>query len=350
MPRVLSETPRPSPQHHPIPRFGAGRPPVVRREPVFARSAATLSSRRPAGRRSRWVAIWWAASLLLHAVLLAVLLIEAGRERSLNDLAPAPSFEVVFEGGRPERAEAEPPPGLEVPPAPPVSATSETAASPPTPSVPVPPTPAVPVPPRPPDKPVAARQAAPQPLPAQPIPAQPTQPQPTQPRPTPAQATPRQAPVQAFPPGAVFLPGGVQLGRPAPPAAPAGRRQAQGLDLTVDPRLAEGAASADPLVRVTGAQVGADWRAAFRRWLDQNIRYPQRAIALQESGSVKVRVLVAADGTVRDVRLIGPSGSPSLNYGTTFPFSGAQLPAFPPPVDPNGVTIELTVNYILRQR
>jgi outer membrane biosynthesis protein TonB len=85
------------------------------------------------------------------------------------------------------------------------------------------------------------------------------------------------------------------LGRPQP-NPPGGRPQARGLDLTVDPRLAEGRSSADPQLRVTGAQVGADWRAAFRAWLDQNIRYPRRAIELQESGSVRVRVIADPDG------------------------------------------------------
>jgi TonB family protein len=104
------------------------------------------------------------------------------------------------------------------------------------------------------------------------------------------------------------------------------------------------------MVRVSGAQVGADWRAAFRRWLDDNIHYPRRAVELREQGSVRVLVRAAPDGTVRDVRLVGPSASPSLNFGTTFPFEGARLPAFPPPVDPDGATIELTVNYILIRR
>jgi TonB family protein len=113
--------------------------------------------------------------------------------------------------------------------------------------------------------------------------------------------------------------------------------------------MIEGRATADPTVRVSGAQVGADWRAAFRRWLDQNLRYPQRAILLRESGPVRVRITAAPDGTVREVRLVGPSLSPSLNIGTTLPFSGATLPAFPPPAEPT-VTIDLTVNYILIQR
>lgn len=80
------------------------------------------------------------------------------------------------------------------------------------------------------------------------------------------------------------------------------------------------------------------------------MRYPTRAIELNEQGTVRVQVMVAPDGRVRSARVIFPSGSPSLNLGTVMPFSGAQLPAFPPPVDPNGVTIDLTVNYRLIQR
>ena len=177
-----------------------------------------------------------------------------------------------------------------------------------------------------------------------PAPPPPPAPQRAMPRPEPAQ---RQRPAQPNLPG-IWAPGGVQLGRPATP--PAGRPQARGTDTTVDPRFLEGRPRADPSVRVTGAQVGADWRSAFRRWLDQNVSYPQRAIALGEDGTVRVVVTAAPDGTVRSVRLAGPSTSPSLNFGTTFPFQGARLPAFPPGADPNGVTIELTVNYILTRR
>ena len=80
------------------------------------------------------------------------------------------------------------------------------------------------------------------------------------------------------------------------------------------------------------------------------MHYPRRAIELRESGTVQVRVVASADGKVQSVRLTAPSVSPSLNIGTTFPFMDAQLPPFPPPSDPNGVTIDLTVNYYLIRR
>jgi TonB family protein len=312
--------------------------------------------------------------VLLHAALLAALLL-AGRMRpNTPEWLPAPAFDVVYEGGQPERPEAEPPPGEVAPPAMP-----EAPAA-----APAPPAPVAEIPPQPPPSAEAPPEtAAPEQAPPPPVAESPPPPEPppsaeAPPAPAAAAQTPPPAdlpplpdladilpparelrlrvpqaprppppPAPDFSAGTVFLPAAPQLARPAPPP---GRPQGRGLDLTVDPRLAEGRAAADPNVRVTGAAIGADWRAAFRAWLDQNIRYPRRAAELGESGTVRVRVRTAPDGTVTDVRLVGPSGSPSLNLATTAPFAGARLPPFPPPVDPEGATVELTVHYILRGR
>ncbi|MFL1462943.1 energy transducer TonB, partial [Roseococcus sp. DSY-14] len=247
-----------------------------------------------------------------------------------------------------------PPPA---PPAPPVVQ----APAPPVPEVPAPPTPAPPV-----------QQALP--LPPPPIPPPPLPPRPEPPPPMLAERLPgtvdllpetplelprrfelplppaapppppaRQAARPVMPPAT--LPEGFQLGGRAAP--PPGRPAARGLDTTVDPRFLEGRLAADPMARVTGANVGVDWRAAFRRWLDQNMRYPLDAAARGEDGRVRVLITANPDGTVRGVRMLMPSSSPSLNSGTTRPFGGARLPAFPPGADPNGVTIELTVDYVL---
>jgi TonB family protein len=341
-------------------------------------------SARTRRRRPGALRLWLLGSLLLHLALVVALLLDPNWFRRAPRELPAPSVEVVFEGGQPERAEAEPPPGLQAPPSPPPPLSAPPAPPPAPPPVVAAPAPPVapaapPVPPRPPVSapapPAALPPPPPVPLPSvadilpppPPLrlrervevppapPAAPPQPQ-VQPqaqqqaqaepqRPAPPQ--PRPAP--ALPPGALFLPDGVPLGRPTP-SPQAGRPAARGLDLNVDPRLAEGRAARDPTVNVTGAQVGADWRAAFRRWLDENLSYPRRAIELGEQGTVRVRVVAEPDGRVRSVRLIGPSVSPSLNTGTVLPFGGARLPPFPPPADPNGVTIDLTVRYILIQR
>ena len=375
-------------------RLGARRRSGARREPL-------PPAWRPTAARPRWqiappartpisFPILFLGSLLAH-VLLALALYFWPDPRKPQDALPPPSFDIVFEGGQPQQSEAEPAEGTPAEPQPPEP--PSTADVPPPPDAPQ--QPGLPPPP-PPQQALPQPPAAPPPSPpAPPVPAPPVQqalplpppelppmepapmppmagtvelfaPQtdirlpdrlseslpPPPPPPPPAPPLPQQRPTppaqQAQPPRpnlpGIWAPGGLQLGRPQTP--PAGRPQARGLDLRVDPRMMEGRATRDPSVRVTGSNVGADWRAAFRRWLDQNVHYPQQAIMRGEDGTVRVRITAAADGTVRNVQLVGPSTSPSLNFGTTYPFNGARLPTFPPGSDPT-VTIELTVNYVL---
>ncbi|MBS7809859.1 TonB family protein [Roseococcus pinisoli] len=376
-------------------RFGARRHAALRLEPL-------PPAWRPQAARPRWRAdpprrtpigfhVWLLGSLLAHVLLAVALYVWPDPRKPQDQLAP-PTFDIVFEGGQPQQPEEEPAEGVPTEPQPPEP--PSTAEAPPPPDAP--PQPGLPPPP-PPQQELPRPPSPPPPSPVPPIPAPPVQqamplppievpppeappveptpmprmagtvelfapttelrlpdrlseslpPPPPPPPPAPPQ---RQTPPaqQAQPPRpnlpGIWAPGGVQLGRP--PTPPAGRQQARGLDLRVDPRMTEGRPSRDPSVRVSGAQVGADWRAAFRRWLDQNIHYSQQAIIRGEDGQVRVRITAAADGTVRNVQLVGPSTSPSLNFGTTYPFNGARLPAFPPGSDPN-VTIDLTVNYVL---
>ncbi|WP_421990706.1 energy transducer TonB [Roseococcus sp.] len=361
---------------------------------------------RPATTRPRWRSspperrrLGFQAAILgsvLAHLLLGLALYFWPDPRKPQETLPPPTFDIVFEGGQPQQSEAEPTegePSEPQPPEPPSMAEEPPPPeAPPQPGLPPPPPPAqqtLPQPPAPPPpSPVPAppmpmppvQQALPLPPPPVPPPTPPVQqaepaprmegtidlfapptalrlpdrlseslpPPPPPPPPAPPQTQQRPPSQQAQPPRpnlpGIWAPGGVQLGQP--PTPPAGRRQARGLDLTVDPRLTEGRPSRDPSVRVSGANVGADWRAAFRRWLDQNIHYSQQAIMRGEDGQVRVRIMAAPDGTVRGVQLTGPSTSPSLNFGTTYPFNGARLPAFPPGSDPN-VTIDLTVNYVL---
>lgn len=326
-----------------MPRFSPSPSAAGRRDPLplAIGQGGSVGRLVPAGpRRGRWILAWLLASLLLHG-LLALRFTTGPRE--VRDLPP-PAIEVVFEGGQPLMPLDEPPPGVSSPSEPPAIPAPQPAPLAPQPSKPPPPAPPTPQPsppppPAPPSEPLTAERAE-DALPAPPPPAPPLPPRPPAAR----------RPALALPPGVLWAPGGVQLGQSARQAAPAGRPAARGLDLNVAPRILEGEASADANLRVTGAEVGADWRAAFRRWLDQNISYPLGALREGESGTVRVRVVAGPDGRVRSVRLTGPSGSPSLNFGTTFPFSGAQLPAFPPPADPEGVTIDLTVRYVLLRR
>lgn len=132
----------------------------------------------------------------------------------------------------------------------------------------------------------------------------------------------------------------IRLGEPGRSGAP--RR---GLDLSPGATL-PGPGDTEQL-RVRGAEAGPDWRAAFRRWLDQNLRYPREAIDLREQGPVTVRIQTGPDGRVRGVELRSASRSIHLNFYSQHVFRGAQLPPFPPGSAEEQVTIDLTIKYIL---
>lgn len=350
-----------------------------------------LAQRRQARRALRWTALISAA---LHVALVVAILLDLDPRRRAPDELPPPSFAVVFQGGAdqaPRAAEAPeeapavtlgqppapPPPPPPPPPAPPVP------VAPPAPPPPVPqpprmaePTPpprqAEPPPPAPPSPPRMAESAPPPPRQAEPPP--PAPPPPARaveaPPPPPPQRTPSPEPVR--PPVVAELP----MPPPPPPAAPpqAQEQMAQRvppLDLTQRPpiRLGEPSRPGAPRrgldlspgatlpgpgeieqLRVRGAEAGPDWRAAFRQWLDQNLRYPREAIELREQGPVTVRINTGPDGRVRGVELRSPSRSIYLNFYSQNVFRGARLPPFPPGSAEEQVTIDLTINYILYGR
>ncbi len=159
------------------------------------------------------------------------------------------------------------------------------------------------------------------------------------PLPPPAIAPPTDPAPRRLP--GLWLPQGARL---APPAAPASRRPGT-LDLALGPII--GRMTPEPEARVRGAEVGPDWRNAFRAWLEAHKRYPEAAIVLRQQGTNRIELRVAPDGRVLGARLLRRSGSAWLDSGTVNLFRGATLPPFPPGADPSGVTVDLTIHYIL---
>ncbi|MBK1660192.1 TonB family protein, partial [Paracraurococcus ruber] len=144
----------------------------------------------------------------------------------------------------------------------------------------------------------------------------------------------------------LWLPQGFQL-QPAPrPEAP--RRG--GLDLSLGSLAALGRGGVEPQLSVRGAEVGPDWRNAFRRWLDENVRYPPNAAVVGDEGTNRIQLLVDPDGRVRGARLTRRSGSVWLDAGLEIPFRNAVLPPFPPGADPKGVEVNLTVHWSIIRR
>jgi len=303
-----------------------------------------------------------AVSALLHLLVLFVILFVVIEPREREASAPEPSFEVVYQSGNPE------PPAAPTPNVPPAPQAAVLPPPPPPQAIPrPPPVPAPPPPPRPvaaepppsppqprvaeslplpPPPPLAEAQQA-LPLPPPPPPAPPRR-ETQQAQPQPAQPSQQQArPTPAPPLPGVWMPNAQALApsQPRNQASPTPR-----LDTTLDTVALMGRFALEPMLQVKGAKVGPDWTAAFRRWLDENLRYPRNAIEAGHSGTNRVSLLVAPDGTVKGIKLTRASGSVFLDFGIETPFKGAKIPPLPPPVDPNGAEVDLTVHWILIRR
>ncbi|WP_073137213.1 energy transducer TonB [Muricoccus roseus] len=226
-------------------------------------------------------------------------------------------------------------------PLPPAGAPSDFVLPPPPPAAEVPrqtEMAALPLPPPPAPTPPAA---PPEPAVARPVPPQRPQQAPARPRPA--------APANPFA-GALDLSqsGPVTLGRPAPaqPSSPGVRRERE-------PAAASSGGSSDApnaQLRIRGAQLGADWRAAFMAWLRQHGYYPRQAAEAGEDGTAVVRFNVDRSGRVSGLQLIGRSGSIWLDAGAQALLRGQTVPPFPPGTRDDSAEIDLTINYVLRRR
>lgn len=95
--------------------------------------------------------------------------------------------------------------------------------------------------------------------------------------------------------------------------------------------------------------VSPNWNAALAAWLHRNKTYPPAARSRGEQGSSQVRFTVARDGRVRAVELVGTTGSPILDEAVRHLLNGATVPAFPVDMPHAEVTVNVRINYSLRQ-
>ena len=324
---------------------------------VPRRRRAAAAERRDAGPGLRPGIV---VSVLLHLGLAALAVVASSQRERPSEPLPPPAYAVEFEAGAPERpAEQESLPSP-APTEPVPEAVPEEALPPP----PLPPLamvePPLPVPAEPPveeaapspPEPEEARTAEPEPPRPEDLPIPPPAP------PAPAPPSPQREaaltapPRPARPPAAserlpgLYLPD-LRLA-PLPPPRPEPPRR--GLDLSPGSRQQPGRDSPEAQLSVRGAQVGPDWRNAFRRWLDDHGRYPPNAALVGEQGTTRIELIVEPDGRVRSGRLLRRSGSVWLDAGTVSLFRNAVLPPFPPGADPAGVTVDLTINYVLIRR
>ena len=320
-------------------------------------------SGRPPRRRPWRIRLAALISLLIHVAIGVSLLLTIRREGKPELLPPPSPVTMVFESGR-KTGPTLPNPDLQATPsAPPMPPSSPVEAAPlPTPPLPpaTEPPPAATSPPVP--EPRAPAPPAPTPLPAEPpapsppveIPPPPPAEQaplprpPPVPKPSPARPPPRQAAPPK--PSDFSAPMNFTFGKPnlASPS-PARLRSTPHIPGTIDMSLgpaSKGTADPTPLSQHDEDAAGADWRNALSRWVADHAYYPEQARREVEEGDATVRVLADPDGRVKEVELIGKSGSMWLDLALQALFRNQHIPALPSG-DHDPIEFNFTMHYVL---
>jgi periplasmic protein TonB len=263
-------------------------------------------------------------SALAHALLLALAILLARHPAEAPEWLPAPSFDMVFEGGQTAKPTI---------PAPEPHAATKTPESKPTPAPApqlAPPQQAPPPPPM----------VAPAPVPVPP-PEKLTLP-PRAPSAAPRPATPHPAPARPSAPPAFPAPMAFSLGGPASPPAER-RRLGRGIDLSLGSGVV-GAENTKIFGRSDSKEVGPDWYNRFAAWWDRHGYYPPQAGRNGEEGQVVLDMVVLRSGRVARVALASGSGSQWLDMAALGVFRDATLPPLPSDAAPS-VPITLTIHY-----
>jgi protein TonB len=340
----------------------------------------TLAGRPP--RRRPWrIRLAGLISLLIHVALGVLLFVTIRGERSPELLPPPSAVTMLFETGKktgptlpnPElqatpSAPPEPSPAVKIPlppqPPPPIPAPVEPPApSPPAPTPVAPPAappplsapvePPVPPPPEPvpPERPAPPIEALPPSPPAERAPLPPPPPPAKRSlasKPPPVRSRPGQA--AAPKPSGFSAPMNLSFGAPSRLSpSPARPRSATHIPGTIDMSLgpaSRGAADPTPLSEHDEDAAGADWVNALSRWVSEHAYYPEQARREFEEGDAKVRVLADPDGRVKEVELIGKSGSMWLDMALLSLFRDQHIPPLPSG-DHDPIDFNFTMHYVL---
>jgi periplasmic protein TonB len=142
------------------------------------------------------------------------------------------------------------------------------------------------------------------------------------------------------------------FGKPVAPATPVRPRsspRAPGtFDLSLGP-AAKGAFNPTPYSDRDEGREGADYRNALSQWVREHAYYPPQASGKREEGDATVHVLAGPDGRVKEVELIGKSGSMWLDLALLSLFRDQHIPPYPgggsEPIEFN-----FTMHYVLIRR
>jgi protein TonB len=107
-----------------------------------------------------------------------------------------------------------------------------------------------------------------------------------------------------------------------------------------------GTANPTPYSDSDEGREGADYRNALARWVAEHAYYPMEARRDGEEGDAQVHVIAAPDGRVKEVLLIGKSGSIWLDMALQSLFRDQHIPPYPGGgSDP--IEFNFTMHYVL---
>jgi protein TonB len=172
----------------------------------------------------------------------------------------------------------------------------------------------------------------------------------------PAQKPPSvRPPVKQSPPKPSDFPAPMDFsfGKPlASPSMQARPRSSPHIPGTIDMSLgpaSKGLADPTPYSDSDESREGADYRNLLSRWVSEHAYYPEQARRDGDEGDAKVHVLAASDGRVKEVELIGKSGSMWLDLALLSLFRDQHIPPYPgggsEPIEFN-----FTMHYVLIRR
>jgi TonB family protein len=120
------------------------------------------------------------------------------------------------------------------------------------------------------------------------------------------------------------------------------------IDMSLGP-ASKGVADPTPYSDSDEGREGADYRNALSKWVSEHAYYPEQARRDGDEGDVAVCVIAEPNGMVKDVHLIGKSGSTWLDLALLSVFRDQRIPL--PLYGTNElINFKFTMHYVLIRR
>ena len=106
--------------------------------------------------------------------------------------------------------------------------------------------------------------------------------------------------------------------------------------------------AAPPRRAPVAAAISPGYRAQLVGWIEAHRYYPESARERSEEGEVLLRFRVERSGRVLGCAIVRGSGYPDLDAAALAMMRGAVLPAFPPSMPQQSITVAVPIQFSLR--